>query len=225
MARKQGEEPSVEDYEFYLAEDMADLDVEVDPDDATPTRPPSRELQRRIAASEAKRAPKKAPKLAERGRAPKMMTAQEALAVATRAEAEREEAKKRQAEQKRKAELAKRLAKEAALKAEARKLQEEADEEREAAEWARAAFGSSGGPGRAVVGATPMQAPPRSGAGGALTDLVDDVEILQVYTDIPAAVVGPLFQSHQVRAQHDGDLAGVVAFAAVGAAYGGRRKA
>ncbi len=242
MARKQTDkEPNVDDYEFYLAEDLGDLDVEVDPDDATPERPPSRELRKRIAKNDAqqaaKQAAKRTPSLAERGRPPKKkMTAQEALAAATKAEAEKEAAKLRKAQGKReeaarkkKAKLAKRLARDATLQAEAKRLREEKRHADEEAEWARAAFSSSAGPGADVAGATPLQAPARATPAPTristemseapppevvLAD-IEGAEVVQVFSDLPIAVVGPLFLSHQVRAQHDGDLALSVAFGAV----------
>jgi len=243
VSRKQPvEEPDVDNFEFYLAEDLGELDLEVDPDDATPDRPPSRELRKRIAKSQAaevakkaatakkaKRNTKRTPSLAERGRPPqKKMSAQEALAAIKQAEADKEAAKKQAtakkrqvAEQKKKAKLAKRLARDAALKLEAKRLQDEKRKADEEADWARAAFGSSQGPGTDVAGATPMAAPPRkapakvTGASMVIQEIAEKAEILQAYETVPAALVGPLFLSHQLRAQHDGDLATAVAFAAV----------
>ena len=229
------QEPNVDEYEFYLAEDMGDLDLEVDPDDATPDRPPSRELSKRIAKSHAEAAAKKAaaakamPTLADRGRPPqKKMTALEALAAIKLREVEEEEAKKAMIEaqlqaaaQKEKARLAKRLARDAALKVEAKRLQDEKREADDEAEWARAAFGSSHGPQTVVAGAKSMAAAPRVSASNAaivVGELAQGAQVLATYDDIPAGLVGPLFLSHQLRAQHDGDLAAVQSFSAIRAA-------
>lgn len=189
-----GKEPrdasSADDYEFYLADDLQELDLDPDEDEPTPN------TGQPIARTPARRS-----SLVSRARMTKTMTAQEALAAAL-AEEERKE----------KAALARRLAQEAAKRAaEDRRRQERAADE-EQAEWARAAFGNAQRPGVPVAGTVGRKTrEPKPEIPG----LPDEARVVARYEVVPEAVVRPLMQAHQARAQQDGDLAGVVSFAAV----------
>lgn len=201
--KRPGDEPNVDEYEFYLAEDLEIFDDEGDDPPAPEAKP----------AAPAPRAPGRPTDPVRRG---KPMTALEAIAAAERAEQERVLAAQRDVERRNKAELAARLARDAARRAEERREREEEQEAEEAARWAREAFGSARGAGVPVAGKpAPKAAPPEPSSRASHPSLPAGAVVLEWIQGVDAAVMGPLMRSHERRALHVGALADAIAFAAV----------
>ena len=196
--------------DFYV-EELEELEL-----DATPAPAPTAEERRRLAAQLAAEAKAKRPITRSR-------TAMEIIAEVMAAE---------EAEKQKEIDDRRRAAEEAKARAEAEKRQaeQEAREAEEAAEQAkrdRERFASMGKGGPRKAARAPRDLVPKGSnrsvrsdltdpmgrmaaeakAEGLLDDLGLDTEVIDLYVDIPPAVVGPLWQAHLVRAQHEGDLA------------------
>lgn len=207
--------------EFYV-EELEELEL-----DNTPAPAPTADDRRRIAAQLAARAKAERERQVQRPKSA-MELIQEAIA-AEEAEKQRaiDEKRRLAAEARARAEAEQRKASEQA-EAARRRAQEEARDAAEAARRAeedRAAFEAMAGGGRRT--ARPKRDLVPKGAAHAsrpdLTDplgrmaiearvvemleaIGDGVEVVDLFVSIPAAVVGPLWQAHFVRAQHEGDL-------------------
>lgn len=201
----------------FLIEELEELEI-----DATPAPAPTVEDRRRIAQQLAAKAQKK-PSLADR--VPKMRTAAEVMEEAFRAERQAAQQKVDEG-----IEAKRRAAAEALAKVEAtrRAAEARAAADRDAALRAQAdreAFDAMGAgpaaPRRPGTRPRHRVDPNRSApmaqmlAEQKLLDLLGplgvDVTVIEVYTDIPVAVVGPLWASHQARAIHAGQLADALA--------------
>ena len=190
------------DFEFYLADDMQELELDFEGESATP---PTVESAKRGLAD---RVPKG---LSQRAKRPKKMTALEALAALEAEEAEKKRAAAEKAQRIEKARLAKKLAEEAAARIELQRIEEEERSAAEEAEWARQAFGSKSGPGVPVAGVrrSPDLVPTLDEDPG---ELPEGAEVLQTWNAFNEGVVLPLMASHEARAQHEGDLSAAIAF-------------
>ncbi len=207
--------------EFYV-EELEELEI-----DNTPAPAPTADDRRRIAAQLAARAKAEQGRQVQRPKSA-MELIQEAIA-AEEAEKQRSIDEKRRlaAEARARAEAAQQRAAEQADAAR-RRAEEEARDAAEAARRAeedRAAFAAMAGgtrrearPQRDLVpkGAAHAGRPDRTDPLGQmaiearvaemLAAIGDGVEVVDLYVTVPAAVVGPLWQAHFVRAQHEGDL-------------------
>jgi len=207
--------------EFYV-EELEELEL-----DNTPAPAPTADDRRRIAAQLAARAKAERERQVQRPKSA-MELIQEAIA-AEEAEKQRAVDEKRRvaAEARARAEAEQRRASEQA-EAARRRAQEEARDAAEAARRAeedRAAFDAMAGGGRrtarpprdlvpkgATQGGRPELTDPlgRMAIEARVTEMLgeigDGIEVVDLFMSIPVAVVGPLWQAHFVRAQHEGDL-------------------
>jgi len=172
------------------------------------------------------------PRLADRA-APPPRTAEEMVKAAfarQKEEAERKAAAELEAKRRVAAEARQRI--EAARRAaEAREREEREAAERAAAD--RAAFRARGGAPSPPAERRPPRPRPTTGRPSVTTTdpmstmlverrlqamlarLGDGIDVVDVYIDLPVEVIGPLWESHVVRALHEGDLATGLAAAAV----------
>jgi hypothetical protein len=207
--------PGVDEHDEFLVEELLELEL-----DATPAPAPTVDDRRRLAQQLAAQARK--PKLADR--APRPQSAMDVIAAAMAAE-----------ESVKDAGLAEKRRVAAALAARAEATRQRAEEEAERDRLAAAdAEADRHALDDAAASATGRRAPRAArplvpvGAGRAtrpehtdpfgrmvvegkvdriLGELTSGIDVVDLFMEVPAAVVGPLWQAHQIRALHDGDLA------------------